>query len=160
MSCIFNERAGKACSRHGAQQMQSGFTMLELMMVLLIIGILAVISVGQYNAHSSSAQRREAIATLTMAQGLMERNRLQSGVYVNLSDAQWAQIRNRPAASGFSYTYSAQIFSQGAGYQLSAAPVVAATTVAQQAAACGVLSITHSNALSVSGTANLQDCWR
>ena len=65
---------------------QSGFTLLELLLVIALIGILATVSVGRYNRHVQESNRRAAVAQLYALQQTMERNRLQSGQYSRIAD--------------------------------------------------------------------------
>lgn len=60
---------------------QSGFTLLELLLVIALIGILAMVSMGRYNRHVQESNRRAVVAQLYALQQTMERNRLQSGRY-------------------------------------------------------------------------------
>ena len=71
---------------------QAGFTLLELLAVIAIVGILASISIGQYKQHIVQSNRRAAVASLYAAQQIMERTRLQTGQYADLTAGQIASI--------------------------------------------------------------------
>lgn len=60
---------------------QAGFTLLELLLVIALIGILASLAVGHYGRHIQQSNRRAAVAELYVAQQALERIRLQSGKY-------------------------------------------------------------------------------
>mgnify|MGYP003608865663 FL=1 len=128
---------------------QAGFTLLELLAVIAIVGILASISIGQYNQHIVQSNRRVAIASLYAAQQIMERTRLQNGEYQALNAAQIARLSDQ----GQKYTLTSML--QDNGYQLTATP-----PANQPDAACGALSITHNDARSVTGTTSVEQCWQ
>lgn len=127
----------------------AGFTLLELLLVLAVVGILSALAVGQYSRHLASSQRRAAIAALYAGQQMLERTRLQSGAYQALSSAQLARLMDQ----GQNYVVRAQV-SDG-GYVLTASPVSA-----EVEDECQVLSITHSDARGVSGSGSVAACWQ
>lgn len=61
--------------------MQAGFTLLELLLVIALIGILASLAVSRYSRNIQQSNRRAAVAELYVAQQALERIRLQSGKY-------------------------------------------------------------------------------
>ncbi len=113
---------------------QAGFTLLELLAVVAIVGILASISIGQYNQHIVQSNRRAAVASLYAAQQIMERTRLQTGQYADLTAGQIASI----STQGQTYTFASN--AQNNGYTLTATP-----PANQPDTECGVLSITDSD---------------
>ncbi|RUO32774.1 type II secretion system major pseudopilin GspG [Aliidiomarina sanyensis] len=63
------------------QQRQKGFTMIELMVVLVILGILATFVVPQVFSQRDQADRQKAISDLTALENAMEMYRLDNGIY-------------------------------------------------------------------------------
>ncbi|MBS1174572.1 MAG: type pilin protein [Burkholderiaceae bacterium] len=129
---------------------QAGFTLLELLAVVAIVGILASISIGQYNQHIVQSNRRAAVASLYAAQQIMERTRLQKGQYESLSADQIANLNTQ----GQTYTIASIPTAAKDGYTLTATP-----PASHPDAVCNVLSITHNDARAVTGTASVADCW-
>jgi type IV pilus assembly protein PilE len=63
------------------QMMNKGFTLIELMVVVAIIGILAAVAYPSYTEHVRKTQRGEAAAALMDAAQLVERTYSQTGAY-------------------------------------------------------------------------------
>ena len=58
-----------------------GFTLIELVITIAIVGILAAVAIPLYEKQSMKQRRSDAIVALTTAQGEMERDRSDNGVY-------------------------------------------------------------------------------
>jgi type IV pilus assembly protein PilE len=61
---------------------QSGFTLLEMLVVIGLVGVLAAIALARYDDHILASNRQAARAALLQAQQTMERHFLQNGTYV------------------------------------------------------------------------------
>ncbi len=61
-----------------------GFTLMEVMIVVAIIGILAAIGIPSYRNYVIKAHRKEAIAQMMEIVGLLEKNYTANGEYQNV----------------------------------------------------------------------------
>mgnify|MGYP003582517379 CR=1 FL=1 len=122
---------------------QSGFTLLELLLVIVMIGILASISVGRYNRYVQESNRRAAVAQLYVLQQTMERNRLQTGQYAMIAE----QTIKGYVISGTS--------NNGIQYVLTATPIEDDGGDMN----CGTLSINHQDQRTVSA-GDATECWQ
>lgn len=130
---------------------QTGFTLLELLVVIAVIGVLASLAVSRYQTHIISANRQAAVATLQLAQQSMERGFLRSSSYVNAMDN--AQLAAITAMMPASHTFAQSGVAQNA-YTLTATP-----TATNPDALCGVLRIDQTGLRSV-GSGTVDECWR
>lgn len=122
---------------------QSGFTLLELLLVIVMIGILASISVGRYNRYVQESNRRAAVAQLYVLQQTMERNRLQTGQYATITE----QTIKGYVISGTS--------NNGIQYVLTATPIEDDGGDMN----CGTLSINHQDQRTAS-EGDATECWQ
>ena len=128
---------------------QAGFTLLELLAVMAIVGVLASIAVAQYNQHIVQSNRRAAVASLYAAQQIMERTRLQKGQYESLSAKQIVNL----STQGQTYTFASNL--ENNGYVLTATP-----PANHPDEKCGVLSITQNDTRAITGNASIAECWQ
>ncbi len=100
---------------------KSGFTLLEMLVVVLIIGILAGIALPQYQKAVEKAKLTEALLNIKTIQGAAERYILAQGYptsgYVPLKDFPDVELSGGEWASKFEYitrdfTYYAQCLSE------------------------------------------------
>lgn len=60
---------------------QSGFTMLEMMVVIVILGIMATLVLPQIFGQREQADMQKAISDITALENAMEMYRVQNGIY-------------------------------------------------------------------------------
>ena len=73
---------------------QGGFTLVELMIVVIIVGILAAVAIPMYQGATERAKASEAVAALGTIRGAMRVYYAEHGTYVNASFTLNAQVTN------------------------------------------------------------------
>lgn len=138
----------------------SGFTLIELMITVAIIGILSAIALPAYQDSVAKSRRAEAVASLTEAAQRLEVHFSQNGSYCAIADC----------TSGYAAVFQTAIPSSGAAYY-NIGPATAANANsftldatpagAMTGDACGILSITQAGVTAAtSGTLSTAECWR
>ena len=151
-----------SANQHSCENHQRGFTLIELMIALVIIGVLVAIAVPAYTNYLQKSYRNDAKTALldlaTREEKFFSINNQYTSSATSLYGGSTATFPMNVQSSASSY------------YQLSAPAVTAgsATTVASFSAsavptntqtpdACGTFTITSTGVTSVSGT--LTNCW-
>lgn len=136
-----------------------GFTLIELMIAIAIIGILGAIALPSYQEHVRRTHRAEAKSILLEMAQLMERNFTESNRYDLRSDATnfTLPVTQSPKTGTAKYTIQ---FATGTltrnTYTLEAVPT--GTMVND---ACGTLTLTHTGIKGVTGASlTAEECWQ
>ncbi|WP_454764641.1 type IV pilin protein [Cupriavidus campinensis] len=138
-----------------------GFTLIELMITVMVLGILSAIAIPQYQQYVAKARRTEAKAALARVQGAQERYFTVNNKYETspaalgllACGATTTGSADTCNSSSYTITIAALAGNISTGYALSAAPVRAD-------ALCGTFTVDSLNNKDVSGgTASAAECW-
>lgn len=172
MQTMRNVSEGNTMRKYSA----NGFTLMELMITVVIIGILASIAYPSYTRYVAETRRSDATINLTRIAALQEKFFTQCGVYAIALDTPLACGPNPPnpprsLISGLTagvttdgyYTLTAALgVASDGGYLLTAAP--AGTQATADATKCTNLTINATGKKTAAGTdGNLTNggkCWK
>lgn len=138
-----------------------GFSLIELLVVLVIMGIVSAIALPSYTQHVQRGHRAEAIAALLEAQHFMERYYSAQGRYDGSAEAPGKppdlplRLQGIPVGSDLRYQLKLEAVTVNS-YDLSAQPVGA-----MAGDTCGTLTINQTGLKGLTGSdLSVADCWR
>lgn len=131
---------------------QNGFSLIEILIVLMIIGIVSSLSIAHYSTYFAKEKRLEAISLLQQLSLAMENYYFEAHTYehVTLKDLKISttHLKNN-------YQFSIQT-ENGDGYVLMAKPLSHQT---EHDIECGTLKLYANGKKEVTGSAGLDNCW-
>ena len=146
---------------NNAMHKHQGFTLIEMMIVVAIIGILAAVAYPSYTEYVMRGHRADARAGLLQAQLWMERAATATGVYPTNKEPKLVL----PAALNWSADNSKR-YTIGLSASTSSAFTLTATpkTGPQSNDKCGTLTLTHTGVRDITSkpknsAMTAADCW-
>lgn len=129
-----------------------GFTLMEVLVVLTLVGILAALAVNSWHERVQQARRMAAQASLVELAGWLERNAAASGRYDLDPAGQTVSLPFAQAPKSGVAAYALSLVASAAGYTLTATPLV-------DDPSCGVLSLDAAGTHGASGSLGAAACW-
>lgn len=128
---------------------EHGFTLIELMITVAIVGILAAIAYPSYTEYVLRSNRSEGQAFLNDAAARQERYYAQNNTYADTT-----------AKLGYSTANSANTRYVLSISSASATAYTLLATVQRADAKCGNLGLNHTGTKTKTGTATVAECWK
>jgi type IV pilus assembly protein PilE len=140
------------------RRLQNGFTLMELVVVILIIGLLVSLAVPSYKSFIMKSRRTEAKQMLFMAAQRQQQWFTQNNTYTTDMTASGLNI-DATSSNGY-YTLSIAAGTTGSittSYSVSATAVSGSSQAADTA--CGTFSLNSLGQRSISGSQTQPPCW-
>lgn len=130
-----------------------GFTLIELMIAVAIVGILASVAYPSYQRYVARSNRSVAIAYLNEVATRQQQYRLDARTFGSLADI---GMSSAPSDVSTHYTISLSGAATATTFTVQAAPKGGQAT---NDSTCGTLTLDQAGAKTASGSAGAATCW-
>ena len=138
--------------RPAGQRQGRGFTLVEVMIAVAVIGILTAVALPSYRQHVANSRRADARAAILSLAQVMERWYTERGTYVGATVGASGIYPSASPQGSYTMSISAQ---DATTFTISAAPAGA-----QTGDACGSYTYTQAGTRGVSGgSRTVAQCW-
>ncbi|MFO1262009.1 MAG: type IV pilin protein [Rhodoferax sp.] len=138
-------------------QRNHGFTLIEVMIVVAIVGLLAAVALPSYNSHVLRTRRAAAAGCLLELAQQMERRYTTSMSYAGTTLPSAACNANATTELANFYTFAFDADPTATAFKINATPINAQTADTK----CGTLVIDQAGKKDISGgTDTWQACWK
>ena len=135
----------------------AGFTLIELMIVVIVIGVLASIAYPSYNEYVTKARRAECKSAILQTANLLERyftvNNTYSSNFANIGG------KNFSGDNAASSSCTLAIGPEAAGGNLASGFKITGTPTKTDSK-CGNLTLDQKGVKGESGSSSMDYCWR
>lgn len=143
-----------AVNRSPAVNLSSGFTLIELMIVVAVVAILAAIALPNFNESVRKSKRGQAKADMVELAQMAERYHSVQNSYVGFWGTVPATRKISPATGGTT-AYLLQEVETANTFTLTAVPQNGQVKDTR----CGTLGLSNTGEKTKNGTGVLSDCW-
>lgn len=130
---------------------QRGFTLIEVMIAVALIGILASIALPSYREYIERSRRADGKSALMRAAHWLERAATSTGAYPAKTAAEWTATGLGTSESKH-YTIAYTQTGSGSGYTLTATPNTTDD-------GCGDLGLDQAGTRTKTGSLTVAECW-
>ena len=142
---------------------QNGFTLIELMITVAIIGILSAVAYPAYTQYIVRANRSAAQSFMATVGNKQEQAMLNARSYFSVAAGtppQWtaaSTVVPAEVANNYTVTVAAANASTPPSYTVTATPTAAQ---ASKDSKCNGLTLTNTGAKGITGSATVAECWK